>query len=162
MRKTFLIFLLLSFGLLHADPLPDPDIQESSLSEYVSIDPLMWKILGSTYISALLDETERLAFEILFELKAVPEVAELFTASHESFIAFADAQAAFSEEVQWASTSTGETSWGSGHGDTTISIFATLYWERILYYRELLEEIRSSDFPVSVYPILPGAEVGGY
>ena len=148
--------------LAFSDSIPVPDIHEESLLDYLDNDYAQWKIMESIYAVTLREEADSLAEEITLRLQRAPEAADAFLATHEAFFSFAETQAAYSEEVQWNDLTTGESSWGTGYGDTALSVLCSLYWERVLYYREVLSSVSGGGFTDAVFKTLPYEEIGGY
>ncbi len=154
-----LIFLFINS---FADSIPVPNVHEESLLQYLDSDFAQWKIMESIYAEALREEADSLAEEISRHLLRVPETADAFSAAHRAFFTYAESQAAYSEEVQWKDLTSGESSWGSGYGDTALSVLCSLYWERVLYYREVLSSVSGGGFTDAVFKTLPYEEIGGY
>ena len=144
-----------------ADTIPPPYIREETLLEYLENDHAQWKLMEGIYAESLREEADSLADEIFDHLQAAPETADAFLAAHEAFFAFAETQARYCEEVQWRDLGTGESSWGSGYGETALAVLCSLYWNRVLYYREVLHSVAQGGFTDAVFETLPFSEIGG-
>ncbi len=142
-RSLYIIMLLIS-SLAVADAMDPPDIHSQTLAEYInaSPDPIAeTRLRQSCYIDSLRSELTRLAAELEDQLVNTEAQAELFRESHETFLHSTDLWASFTEEIQWYNLTTGEPDFGSGLNGTYIIITASLLWEKILDYRQLLKSI---------------------
>ena len=99
------------------------------------------RLRQSCYIDSLRSELNSLATELEYFLVNTEAQAQLFRDSHEAFLLSTDLWASFTEEIQWYNLTTGEPDFGSGLDGTFIIITASLLWEKILDYRQLLQSI---------------------
>ena len=155
------IFPLLITSRVESDSIDPPDIHTETLQEYVYSggDNAEAKIRMSIYLDSLGSELEALTFEVENDLINTPELLEGFREAHQSFLEFADCWSEVVEDVQWYDLSTGESYWGTGYGYSYSWCRADLYWERILIYRQFLNENLSDGF--CSFPV-PSSEIGGY
>ncbi len=93
---------------------------------------------GSVYAEALQAEPTACRGDRTSFWGGVPEAAGAFGRSHEAFTEYARTQAEFSETLQWYDLSSGEAYYGSGYGETALMVLCSLYWERVVYYRDLM------------------------
>lgn len=136
--------LLLFVPVALADTIDPPDIHTQTLSEYInaSADPIAeMKLRQGYYIDSLRSELTSLATELKDHLVNTETQAQLFLESHEAFLLSTELWASFTEEIQWYDLATGEPDYGSGLDGTYIIITASMLWERILDYRQLLQSI---------------------
>ncbi len=136
------LFLLIPVSL--ADSMEPPDIHTQTLAEYIdaSADPIAeMRLRQSCYIDSLRSELTGLALELEDRLLNTEAQLQLFRESHEAFLLSTDLWASFTEEIQWYDLATGEPDFGSGLNGTYIIITASMLWERLLDYRQLLQSI---------------------
>lgn len=157
------IILLLISSLAAADSMDPPDIHAQTLYEYAydSIDSNdESKLRVDSYLDSLESELERLSIEIENSLINIEGMPEVFRDSNEAFLQSVYLWASFAEEVQWYDLASGEPYYGSGMGYTFMNISASLLWEKILEYRQVLESIREYGMCEFQYP-LDSREIGG-
>jgi hypothetical protein len=160
--RSMTFLLLLAVCPCLADGLPPPDVTGETLRSYTESMADTWKLAASMYAEALRAEADSLAGEIGLLLGGVPEAAGAFGRSHEAFTAHAGAQAEFSETLQWYDLSSGEAYFGSGYGETAIMVLCSLYWERVLYYREVMGSLSRGGIVDAVFPVLETDSIGGF
>jgi len=155
-----LLFSLLSAASVGSDSIDPPDIRIETLQEYVhgGGDNAEMKIRMSVYLDSLGSELAVLANDVEACLANTPELLTAFREAHLSFLDFAEDWSEVVEDVQWYDLSTGELYWGTGYGYSYTWCRAELYWERILVYRQFLDEGLSEGF--GSFPIT-STDVGG-
>ncbi|MCD4706531.1 MAG: hypothetical protein K8S62_02195 [Candidatus Sabulitectum sp.] len=147
LKKTIIKFLpitlLLFVSVALADSIEPPDIHTQTLAEYINAsDPIVEiRLRQSCYIDSLRSELTSLAAELEDHLVNTEAQLQLFRESHEAFLLSTDLWASFTEEIQWYNLATGEPDFGSGLDGTYIIITASMLWEKILDYRQLLQSI---------------------
>jgi len=157
------ITLLLFPYLAAADAMDPPDIHSQTLYDYAydSIDSNdESKLRVDSYLVSLESELESLAIEVQNSLVNIEGMPEVFRDSHEVFLQSVYLWASFAEEVQWYDLASGEPYYGSGMGYTFMHISASLIWNRILEYRQVLESIREDGMCEFQYP-LDSRDTGG-
>jgi len=155
-----LLFSLLVTSSVGSDSIEPPDISAETLQEYVydGGDNAEMKIRMSLYLNSLGSELAVLASEVEGCLINTPELLTAFREAHLSFLDFADGWSEVVEDVQWYDLSTGELYWGTGYGYSYTWCRAGLYWERILAYRQFLDEGFSDGF--GSFPVT-STDIGG-
>ncbi|MCD4774596.1 MAG: hypothetical protein K8S15_00930 [Candidatus Aegiribacteria sp.] len=157
------IILLLLPSLAPADAMDPPDIRTQTLYDYAydAFDAnLEIKLRISSYLDSLESELDRLSIELENSLVNVEGMSSLFRESHESFLQSVYLWASFAEEVQWYDLADGQTCFGSGMGYTFMHISASLLWERILEYRQVLDSIHEYGMCEFQYP-MDSRDIGG-
>jgi hypothetical protein len=157
------LILLLIASLAVADAMDPPDIHRQTLYDYAydSIDSNdESKLRVDSYLDSLESELERLSIEIENSLINIEVIPDVFRDSHEAFLQSVYLWASFTEEVQWYDLASGEPYYGSGTGYTFMHISASLLWEKILEYRQVLESIREYGMCEFQYP-LNSRDIGG-
>ncbi len=160
--RTLTFILLLAACPCLADGLPNPEVDRETLRSYAERVADHWKLSASVYAEALKAEADSLAVEIELLLDGVPEAAGAFGRSHEAFTNHARTQAEFCETLQWYDLSSGEAYYGSGYGETAIMVLCSLYWERVLYYRDLMGSLSRGGIVDAVFPVLETDSIGGF
>lgn len=161
-HMSIIALVLIFVSSANADSIPPPDIHSQSLQEYIGNDIANWKILHSIYVISLEEELDSLATEIRISLENIPPAETLFWEAHSAFMLYSTAQSGYEETVQWYDITTGEAYFGSGGGYLSLSVLSSLYWQRILYYREILKSTSAGDFLDSHFQLLPDSLTGGY
>ncbi|MCK5116169.1 MAG: hypothetical protein KAR44_06185 [Candidatus Aegiribacteria sp.] len=142
--RNLSIVLSLISSFATADAIGPPDIHTQTLYDYAydSIDSNdESKLRVDSYLDSLESELECLAIEVQNSLVNIEGMPEVFRESHETFLQSVDLWASFAEEVQWYDLASGEPYFGSGMGYTFMHISASLIWEKILEYRQVLESV---------------------
>lgn len=165
-------FILLSFysfsSYCYADDdiFEPPRIHEQTLSEYTNPGDSNWemKLRMQAYLDSLKVELESLRCEVEAEMTVIPApLLTEFQVAHEAFLLHADAWSRIQEDIQWVSIQTGELYMGSGYGYTYTWIMCDLVWERMLSYRDFLEEVQDSDYDgFAMFQGEGSHEIGGY
>ncbi len=161
MRSLTFLLLLAACPCL-SDGLPPPEVTGETLRSYTERVADHWKLSASVYAEALQAEADSLAGEIELLLGGVPEAAGAFGRSHEAFTEYARTQAEFSETLQWYDLSSGEAYYGSGYGETALMVLCSLYWERVVYYRDLMGSQSRGGIVDAFFPVLETDSIGGF
>jgi len=159
----FIMLIPLSLSLtVSADSIDLPDIHSQTLYDYVYLDQtsnMEYKMRLSYYLDSLEAEVNRLADSIEVLVGNVENMPARFRASHELFLESAELSAAVAEDIQWFELETGEAYWGSGIGYTYAHLKASMFWERIIFYRYFLETAAEDLF--GEFPYADSRSVGG-
>ena len=144
------------------DSIPSPDVKTQSLREYTLCNLDDPGLLCAMYASALETQLDSLYLEILPMMDKAPQVRHSFMEAHRTFLEYADSWALFEESSQWFDLRSGEYYFGSGSGYQENYVLCTLYWQQILYYRELVSAVSEDGFVTHLMEIKPDSLLGGY